>query len=234
MDLSSANRQGEQHLNAPAHSSIAALSRKRARKAAFLSWLRVTHMYLGLWGAGLALLFGVTGIVQNHRAILKIPLEKSVQSSAQLSTPIDGFASPEALSAWLQSELKFRSIAEPIVRKITPKKVIWAGRELLEPERWTVILNSPERNVNAEFYPGNRFVKLTQNDATLVGTLTRLHMATGVDAFWVLLSDTIAGALIVLSITGLLMWTQLSRAKTTGVLAAVAALFAAGWFLFMA
>lgn len=233
MDLSSAPQHRAPHLKAPAQSAIAALSRKRARKAAFLNWLRLTHLYLGLWGAGLGLLFGVTGIVQNHRAILKIPLEKSVQSTAQLSIPAQGFANPEALSGWLQSELKFQATAEPLTRKIAPRKVIWAEREVLEPERWTVILNSPQRNVQAEFYPGNRFVKLTQNDATLVGTLTRLHMATGVDAFWVLLSDTIAGALIVLCITGLLMWTQLNRAKTTGVLTAMGALLAAAWFLFM-
>jgi uncharacterized protein len=157
-----------------------------------------------------------------------------VQSTAQLTIPAGGFANPEALSAWLQSELKFESTAEPLARKLAPRQVIWGDREVTEPERWTVMLNSPQRNVQAEFYPGNKFVKLTHNDSTVVGTLVRLHMATGVNAFWVLLSDTIAGALIVLCVTGLLMWTQLNRIKTTAVLTAMGALVTAGWFISMA
>ncbi len=71
---------------------------------------------------------------------------------------------------------------------------------------------------------GNRFVKLDLVDATAIGTLTRLHMAVGVNAFWVILADTIAGSLILLSITGLLLWTQLHTLRTPAVLASCSAL----------
>src|SRR5439155_25585060 len=71
----------------PAAPSLAAPKRNRSRRAVFLGWLRKTHLYVGLWGAVLGLLFGATGILLNHRSIMKIPVEKSVQNTAQLPLP---------------------------------------------------------------------------------------------------------------------------------------------------
>jgi hypothetical protein len=85
--------------------------------------------------------------------------------------------------------------------------------------------------VSAEYFVGNRFVKLEHIDATPIGTLTRLHMSSGVSAFWILLSDTIAGSLILLSLTGLLLWTQLHTVRTVAVLASAGALLSAVWFM---
>lgn len=50
-------------------------------------------------------------------------------------------------------------------------------------------------------------------------------MSVGVRTFWMLLSDTIAGRLILLSVTGLLLWTQLHIARTIAVLISISALF---------
>lgn len=198
--------------------------RKRSRRAIFLTWLRKTHLYVGLWGAVLGLLFGVTGFLLNHRAIMKIPVEKTVQRTVQLTLPERGFGKPEELSAWLQQELAFAPVAPPVIRTQPAKAVVWADREVMQPERWTVTLTRPEQGVTAEYFVGNRVVKLDQVDATPIGTLTRLHMSIGVNAFWVLLSDTIAGGMILLSITGLLLWTQLHTVRTIAVLTSVGAL----------
>ena len=51
--------------------------------------------------------------------------------------------------------------------------------------------------------------KVEKYDATVIGTMTRLHMSTGVDAFWVLLMDTIAASLMLLSLSGTILWTQM-------------------------
>lgn len=208
----------------------AAQQRNRSRRAVFLRWLRKTHLYLGLWGALLGLLFGATGILMNHRAILKIPIEKAVQSTAHLPLPERTFEKPQELATWLQDELKFTPAQTPIVKSQAQKKIVWADREVIQPERWTVSLQGPQRGVNAEYFVGNRFVKLDQTDATPIGTLMRLHTAIGVSTFWVLLSDTIAGCLILLSITGLLLWTQLHTMRTTGVMASIGAFLVSIWF----
>jgi hypothetical protein len=198
--------------------------RGRSRRAIFLTWLRKVHLYVGLWGAALGLLFGVTGLLLNHRAILQIPVQKDVQKTAQLPLPDHAFASVQDMSAWLQKELKFSAAQVTQVRSHPPKTMIWADREVTQPERWTVSLQRPDRGVNAEYVVGNRFVRLDQLDATPIGTLTRLHKSVGVSAFWVLLTDTIAGSLILLSITGLLLWTQLHKVRTIAVMTSVSAL----------
>lgn len=205
--------------------------RKRSRRAVFLTWLRKTHLYVGLWGAVLGLLFGVTGFLLNHRAIMKIPVEKTVQNTVQVNLPESGFAKPEELSAWLQQELNFIPASPAVVKTQPPKTVVWADLEVRQPERWSVTLTRPERGVTAEYFVGNRFVKLDQVDATPIGTLTRLHMSIGVNAFWVLLSDTIAGGMILLSITGLLLWTQLHTVRTIAVMTSVGALIGALCFM---
>jgi uncharacterized protein len=205
-------------------------TRRRSRRAIFLTWLRKIHLYVGLWGAVLGMLFGVTGILLNHRAILKIPVEKTVQRTAQLALGGKTFSSPEEMAAWLKAELQFSAAPTVQVKRQPAQEVIWADRPIMQPERWTVALHSPQRAVTAEYFVGNRLVKLDHLDATPIGTLTRLHMSVGVSAFWVLLADTIAGSLILLSLTGLLLWTQLHTIRSIAVLTSVTALTAAVWF----
>lgn len=208
-----------------------ALPRRRSRRAVFLTWLRKIHLYVGLWGAILGLLFGITGILLNHRAIMKIPVEKTVQKTVQLALPEQTPTTPEELSVWLQKELKFTPEQVAQIKTQPAKTVIWADHEIMQPERWSISLQMPQRGVMAEYFIGNRFVKLDHTDATLIGTLTRLHMSVGVNAFWVLLSDTVAGSLVLLSITGLLLWTQLRAVHTTAVATCIGALLAAIWFV---
>lgn len=213
--------------------SPSAAQRAHRRRALFLRWLRRIHLYTGLWGAGLGLLFGATGVLMNHRAILEIPIEKAQRSSVQLALPEPGkpaLDSPEAMLRWLQAELRFeglqaRSRAEP------PRKLPWGERELQQPARWSFNLNSPNRSVSAEYLVGNRFVKVDAQDATALGTLMRLHTATGVTAFWVLLSDSIAGGMIVLSLSGLLMWTRMHPIRLSALGISLVALLAAGAYL---
>lgn len=207
--------------------------RGRSCRAIFLTWLRKIHLYVGLWGALLGMLFGITGFLLNHRAILKIPVTYTAQKTVQVPLPEKGFSSPQELSVWLQQELKFKPVAPPVIKSEPAKKVFWAGNEFEQPPRWAISLNRPDGGVNAEYFVGNRFVKLDHVDTTLMGTLARLHMSVGVNAFWVLLTDTIAGALILLSITGILLWTQLHTIRTAAVFTSIGALLAGMWFVLM-
>lgn len=205
--------------------------KKRSKRAIFLTWLRKIHLYVGLWGAVFGLLFGATGILLNHRAILKIPIKKQTQSHAQVTVPPNAFANPEQMSAWLQKELNFKPVAPAIIKSEAAKIVVWDKNELTQPEHWTISLTRPGQGVSADYFVGNRYVQLNQLDATPIGTLTRLHKSVGVSAFWVLLADTVAGSLILLSITGLLLWTQLHTVRSIAVMTSVGALLTAAFFL---
>jgi len=206
------------------------VQRAHRRSALFVRWLRKIHLYVGLWGAMLGLLFGASGMLMNHRAILKIPVEKSVQKSAQLPLPERRFDRIDDMADWLQSELQFQGV-QARVKADPPRRVTWGDRSLEQPERWSFGWQSPHKAVNAEYFVGNRFVKVETQDMTPIGTLMRLHTSTGVSAFWVLLADTVAGGLIVLSVTGLLLWTRLHPVRLTSVGVACGALLGGVWFL---
>ncbi|KRB79524.1 PepSY-associated TM helix domain-containing protein [Noviherbaspirillum sp. Root189] len=209
----------------------AVFPRVRSKRAVFLRWLRQIHLYVGLWGAALGLLFGATGLVLNHRTILKIPVTKTSVRTLQVQAPARGFASPASLSDWVQKELQFIPLAPPIVKSQPAQILLLSGRELTQPERWNVSLTRPEGAINAEYFVGTQSIKIEHVDATLIGTLTRLHMSVGVNAFWVLLTDTIAGSMILLSLTGLLLWTQLHTVRTIAVFVSIGALLASlGFF----
>lgn len=211
--------------------------RAHRRSVTFIRWLRKIHLCVGLWGAALGLVFGATGLLMNHRAILKIPLEKVVQKSAQLQLPepsVRSFANADEMAQWLQAELKFDKPLQSRVKADPPKRVAWADRDVEQPARWTFNWQAPDRGASAEYFVGNRFVKVETQDATPIGMLMRLHTATGVSAFWVLLSDTIAGGLMVLCITGLLLWTRLNPIKLSTAATSVAALTGSVWFFWSA
>ncbi|HEY1227502.1 MAG TPA: PepSY-associated TM helix domain-containing protein [Ramlibacter sp.] len=177
------------------------------RKNAILRWLRKVHGWLGLWGAVFGFLFGATGIVLAHRAVLKLPVTKVEQSVVQYRLATQPSTAKD-LAERLSREFGFEG-REPRLKVEPARPVAWSSGSLAQPERWELAFDHPKRGVRVEYFVGKAYARVERVDATWIGTLTRLHMATGVDAFWVLLIDTFAGSLMALSLTGTLLWTQL-------------------------
>lgn len=178
------------------------------RRARFLVWLRRTHAWVGLWGAALALLFGATGLLLNHRAVLKIPALKVEQSVIQLPLsrplPVDS----QSLAQRLQQALALEKPAASV--KVEPAQdVAWNGAALRQPPLWRVLFASPQRTLIAEYWEGNAYVTVKRQDPNVFAYLTRLHMGTGAGVAWVLLVDTLAGGLIALALSGTLLWSRL-------------------------
>ena len=187
----------------------------QSRRQVFLKWLRKTHGWIGLWGAALGLLFGTTGILQNHRAILKIPAAQTQESALQLQLPKPAPANLEAMTEWLQRELGFsrpptRAKSEP------PKPVAWGDKTLRQPAHWMFNFATPQTNVAVDYWVGNSFATVKRNDNNLIGTLNNLHKSAGVGVGWILLADTLGGAIILLSLTGVVLWTMLNRRRMLG------------------
>lgn len=202
--------------------------RAHRRSVVFLRWLRRIHLWVGLWGAALGLLFGLTGFLMNHRAILKIPVEKMVPGQAQLPLPAEGplpFNSADGLADWVRRELALGD-QHGRVRSEPARPVAWGDKTLQQPARWSVDFASLGRQVRAEYWVGNRSVKVETQDATAMGTLMRLHSGNGVSAFWVLLADTLAGGMVLLSVTGLLLWSRLHPMRLSTVALSLGSLVA--------
>ncbi|HEY1229265.1 MAG TPA: PepSY-associated TM helix domain-containing protein [Ramlibacter sp.] len=180
-----------------------------------LKWLRRTHAWLGVWGAVLGLMFGTTGLLLNHRATMKIPGAAYANSQTQMALPQPLPTDVDALGRLLQQALQIDRPATQL--KVEPAgPAPWPGAR--QPERWQLAFVTPKETVNVEYWVGNQSVSIRRMDPNLLARLNRLHMATGASAAWILLTDTMAGALIMLSITGVLLWTRLhgSRLRAVG------------------
>ena len=180
----------------------------------------------------MGLAFGATGILLNHRNILKLPVTLMEKSSVQLAVPAPARTSPEALAEWLQTEHAAPTQTAVRIKNEAAATVLFDGRPVEIPARWTLTFHAPQRAYTAEYWAGSEQVKYDKQDGGVLGTLTRLHKGYGINVFWVLLVDAFAGALILLSLTGLLMWTKLQTPRLAGVVVALTLPALAGlWYL---
>ncbi|MGZ4969381.1 MAG: PepSY-associated TM helix domain-containing protein [Methylobacter sp.] len=185
---------------------------RKPKRIQWLKWLRRTHAWVGLWGAALGLLFGISGILLNHRMVMKIPAVKMEQSQIELALPTPLPADAKALALWLQAQLSIDR--EPNKISAEPAKTVtWSGQNIQQPGQWRVDFQSPQQSVSAEYWVGNTYVSVKRQDANAFAFITRLHKGVGMGTAWVLLADTLAGGLVFLSLTGLLLWTKLHGSR---------------------
>jgi hypothetical protein len=191
---------------------------KRSRRATFIKWLRKMHSWIGLWGAALGLLFGVTGFVLNHRAEpLRLSTGAPQVETMQLKMPSPAPQSPREFAKWLRAQDGLNLPPRMgRVQKEPSRPVAWGDHQAVQPEHWQMMFVSPTGNVNVEYWVGNDYATLKRSSNSLLATLTNLHKGVGMSIGWVLFIDTFAGALILLSLTGVLLWTELNKRKTIG------------------
>jgi hypothetical protein len=204
---------------------------RRSRRATFIKWLRKVHGWVGLWGAALGLLFGATGFVLNHRAEpLRISPGAPQVSTMQLAVPDPAPETPREMIEWLRSQPDLKLPARMgRVQKEPEHKVAWGNREVVQPERWQMTFTSPGESVMVEYWAGNDKLTLKRNDNSLVSTIANLHKGTGMSVGWVLFIDSFAGALMLLSLTGVLLWTELNKRKTAGAVLLFGSIVVAVW-----
>lgn len=189
------------------------------RREAIVRFLRKTHGWVGLWGAILGLLFGVAGVWLNHRSVLKLPMDQQ-RVNAQLALPDPAPADADAMAKWLQSTLDMKSA--PNVTRVEPSRPVqWTEKgsgsaPLMQPERWVFSFGGPDAIVQADYWRGNRSVGVTTTANGVVATMTNLHKGTGMSVPWILLVDTLAGSIVFLSISGVLLWMLTHRRRRVG------------------
>lgn len=180
----------------------------RWSRGSFLKWLRRTHAWLGLWGAALGILFGVTGILLNHRGKLQINAAHTEQTVHELTLPDSKPENIEEFAVWLKTELNINKEWSRI-RSQKPREISWDGKSVTQPERWSVSFSNPKGGYSADYWVGNTFTTVRHFNRNIFAFLNRLHMASGLGVGWILLADSIAGSLIILSLSGILLWTRL-------------------------
>ena len=187
----------------------------------FVRWVRKTHGWFGLWGALLGLMMGTSGVWLNHRAMLKLELPAQQQANGQLALPDPAPTTAEAMAVWLQEALKAERPANN-VRVERARPVPWAERgegqrPMMQPERWTFSFGGPNKVIQVEYWAGNKSVSVRSTTNGFIATLTNLHKGTTMPAPWILLIDTLAGAMIFLSISGVILWWETHRRRLAGI-----------------
>jgi hypothetical protein len=199
--------------------ALAPLRPSVGRRISFVRWVRRTHGWFGLWGALLGLMMGTSGIWLNHRAVLKLPMGQQ-QLNAQLELPDPRPATIDSMAAWLKDVLHLERGASN-TRVERPRPVAWSekggeGRPLMQPERWMLSFGGPDRVIQAEYWVGNKSVAVRTMDNGFIATLTNLHKGVTMPVAWILLIDTLAGSLIFLSVSGLILWWETNRRRLVG------------------
>jgi len=185
------------------------------------------HGWIGLWGAVLGLLFGSTAILLNHRAVPRMPAAQAREATVQVPLPQPAPGDPQALAAWLQSSLKLEP--DPRAIRLEPARpVAWGDQSVVQPARWSASFSSPSGEVQAEYWVGNSYVSLKRLDNKVFATLSNLHKGAGMGVAWVLLVDTLAGSIILLSLSGVVLWALTNRRRAIGVAIGAVSLLAAG------
>ncbi|MGF6958792.1 PepSY-associated TM helix domain-containing protein [Paraburkholderia youngii] len=200
---------------------------QRSRRATFIKWLRNVHGWVGLWGAALGLLFGTTGFFLNHRGgPLRVSTGEPQVSVMQVPLPHPVPETPRELAKWLKQELKIAGNPGR-VQKEPAHAVAWGDRSVVQPGHWQLNFASPKENTSAEYWVGNNTVTVKRSANTVLAMLTNMHKGVGLSIGWVLLIDTLAGSLILLSLTGVLLWTELNKRKTVGLVLVAGSIAAA-------
>ena len=69
---------------------------------------------------------------------------------------------------------------------------------------------SPQRTLDLRYVAGNEYIEITRTERGFFSTLNRLHLAANTGPVWVGIIDAFSGALVVFSVTGLLLWSRLT------------------------
>lgn len=182
----------------------------------FLKWLKRIHAWSGFWGALFFLGLGLSGVLLNHRQQAKIDTGEPVELAA-VELPVAPGTIPDAkaLGRWAKAELSLPVEAQPPRGKPGEKSGggkrggKFMGREVETAAPLVQTFAMPDARVTVEYVPGSNHVTARREEVNALGVLKNLHKGVGLPIAWILLIDTIAGALIVMALTGYLLWSRL-------------------------
>jgi hypothetical protein len=192
-----------------------------ANRTEVIQWLKRIHAWTGFWGALAFLLIGVSGLLLNHRATLKIDTG-APREVMEASIAVDPalIKSPEDLGKWAQTQ--FGTALEPRAPRAeggptrgprgdqsAGERVQMMGRDIQEAIVWQQAFNGVNGVLTVAYTPGSAAVKATKSEQTVWGVLKNMHKGSGMNWIWVLFIDTMAGGLIAMAITGALLWSRL-------------------------
>jgi hypothetical protein len=174
--------------------------------------VRQLHLWIGAWGAVAAILFGISGFMQNHRGIMKLPQGDTTEiSSVELEVPESARASREAMRAWVR-DTQHIDVEIQRARGGGPAAGPGGGGS----KRWMFNGGNARLITQVEYVEGASTLTVKKSQNSPLAVLERLHKGVGGGAAWILLTDSFAVAMVLLGISGIILW---ARGRTPGQMA---------------
>lgn len=180
-------------------------ARRRGNTA--FRWVRQLHLWVGAWGALAAVVYGLTGLVMNHRFGSGAWPQGDSQDSGRvvLEIPAASRDTPEALAAWLGSA---HGLQPQVIRKGKPEVARLGGTAVPQPTKWNLSGGTAAKSWSLEYVPGNATAEVKQSRHSLLAGLNRLHKGVGGGWAWILLADSFALAMLLLGLSGIWLWAR--------------------------
>lgn len=168
-------------------------------------WIRQFHLWVGAWGALAAILYGITGLVMNHRfGDGAWPQGDSAEAGkTSLSIPAAARATPEQLSLWLRDS---QHLDAQVIRKGGPGGN--RGGDPKQPPKWNLSGGTASNAWSLEYAPGSETAELKRNTHSPLAAFNRLHKGVGGGGWWILLADSFAIGMLLLGLSGIWMWAR--------------------------
>ena len=197
---------------------------RRWQRGHVVRWLKRVHAWTGFWGAILFLMLGISGALLNHRSIWKIETGEPVEVSAMnIAVAPDAIPDEKALGKWAAKEFNLRTEPKPPRKeggskngKKDEKSERFMGKDYVAVDKWELAFNQPNGRLTVEYVKGSASVAVRQEAQNVLGIIKSLHKGSGVGLGWILFMDSIAGALIAMSLTGFLLWSRLHGGRLLG------------------
>lgn len=185
-------------------------SERNRRPAGAYRWIRQFHLWIGAWGALAAILYGITGLVMNHRfGDAAWPQGDSNDlGKTALSIPADARTSPEQLSLWLRADHQLNA---QVIRKGGAGGA--RGGDPKQPPKWNLSGGTASNSWSLEYAPGSETAELKRNQHSPFAAFNRLHKGVGGSGWWILLADSFAIGMLLLGLSGIWMWARGRSAK---------------------
>jgi hypothetical protein len=172
----------------------------RLRSARTHRLIRQLHLWIGAWGAIAAILFGVSGFVQNHRGVMKLPQGDTTEiSKVELEVPESVRASRDAIREWLRVQQHI---------EVENQRGPGRGGDSQGRGRWMFAGGNARVTTQVEYVPGASTVTIRKTQQSPLAVLERLHKGVGGGIAWILLGDSFALAMVALGISGLILWAR--------------------------
>ena len=181
---------------------------------------RTTHVYLTLFGLVLILFFALTGFMLNHEDWFGLGEPRTRTAVGSLRPDI------------LRPTVDRLAVVEALRKDYGATGAVDSFRD--DEELVEVVFLRPGSRAVAEIHRADGKTAVTIETRGVVGVMTDLHKGKSSGRVWGLLIDAVCVLLLVISATGLVLWSSLKSRGKWGVVAFLAGLVAAAAVYFWA